>query len=242
MRTAAVLLAASLALGAPTLACAEPKGGAPQASPASGSYFPLSTGSRWLYTERTGLFGKRKIEVTALGPRPVRGLEPGVGELFVVREVGDRSFMGIDDAGVIGFRRDDEFWIRYSAIGEEGTGELRLFGEEGVWMLPLDPRPGQHWEQTSHLFQVPGSRGAVREWRGEVSRVRKLRVPAGVYEDVLKVTIEYRDPVASGGKPEITFEDYYARDVGLIKTITRNHVGGGWRKIVRTLTAYHEAE
>ena len=242
MRTAAVLLSASIALAQPMLARAEPKDETPQASAASNSYFPLATGARWLYTERTGLFGRRKIEVTALGPRTVQGLDPGVGDLFVVREVGDRSFMGIDDEGVVGFRRDEEFWIRYSAIGEESTGELRLFGEEGVQMLPLDPQPGQRWEQSSHLFQVPGSSGAVREWRGEVSREGRMRVPAGVYEDVLKVTIEYRDPVASGGKPEITFEDYYARNVGLIQTITRNHAGGGWRKIVRTLTAYHEAE
>ena len=245
MRTATLLLVGSIGFVLPAPARAGSTDATAQASATTGStYLPLSVGSRWVYAERTGAFRKRKIEVTALGPHAVRDLESGDGDLFVLREVGDQSFLGIEDNGVIGFRRDGDFWIRYSAIGEDSAGDFRLFGEEGVRVLPLDPRSGQRWEQDAHLFRVPGSRGAVRHWRGEISHLRKLRVPAGVYEDVLKVTIEYRDPVASaaGGKPEITFEDYYARDVGLIKTVTRNHAGGGWRKIVRTLTAYHRAE
>ena len=198
-------------------------------------HFPLATDMRWVYRERTGPFGGRRVVLTAETRKPVRGSPT---PLFVVRERGEGSFFGIEDTGLLGFAVRDDFVIRFSAIGEDSRGELRLFGEEGLRVLPLRPESGQQWEQEWHLFSVPGSQGAPRRWRARVERVDSLRVPAGRFRDVVRVEMQYWDPALSEGAAQLSFEDYYAAGVGLVKSVSRNHEGGPWRKVVRELTEF----
>jgi hypothetical protein len=200
-------------------------------------YFPLAEGTRWTYREQIGVFGvRRRIEVTARGPRAVRGLER---PLFVFQETGDRPFLGIDDSGFVGFLVEDGFVLRFSARGEDSRGELRIFGEGGVRMLPLAPRAGQRWEQESHLFVTPESSGAPRRWSAEVSLLDSLSVPAGRYRDLVRVVTRYWDPDLSTGEPQITFEDFYAAGVGLVRSVARNHERGRWSRVVRELVEFH---
>lgn len=200
------------------------------------AYFPLVTGMRWVYRERLGAFRTRRVVVTAGTSRRVRGLEAPV---FVFEERGDRPFLGIDDQGLLGFLVEDGFVVRFSALGEDSRGELRLFGEEGVRVLPVAPSDGQRWEQLAHLFAVPGSAGAAREWTAELERQDSIRVPAGRFRDVVKVVMHYRDPDLPEAGPQISFEDYYAAGVGLVRSIAHNHEGGSWRRIDRELVEFH---
>jgi len=199
------------------------------------AYFPLATGMRWTYRERTGPVGGRRVVVTAEDRRPVRGSST---PLFVVRESGEGSFFGIEDSGLLGFAVDGDFVIRFSAVGEDSRGELRIFGDEGLRVLPLHPEGGQHWDQEWHLFSVPGSRGAPRRFSARVERLASVRVPAGRFVDVVKVEMRYWDPALSQDRAQLSFEDYYAAGVGLVKSVSHNHEGGPWRTITRVLEAY----
>jgi hypothetical protein len=199
------------------------------------TYFPLASGMRWTYRERTGPFGGRRVMLTAEDRRPVRGSRT---PLFVVREEGEGSFFGIEDSGLLGFAVEGDFVIRFSAVGEDSRGELRLFGEEGLRILPREPEDGQHWEQEWHLFSVHGSQGAARSLSARVSRVASVTVPAGRFEDVVEVEMQYRDPAVSQDRPQLSFEDYYAAGVGLVKSVSHDHEGGFWRKVTRVLESY----
>jgi hypothetical protein len=227
----------ALLLTAPVRGETGPEAAAPRQEDAS-RYFPLAPGTRWVYRERVGLFRRRRVEVTALGLRPVRGLDT---PLFVFEERGDKPFLGIEDAGLLGFRIEEGFVVRFSALGEDSRGELRLFGEEGVRILPVAPRGGEHWEQLAHLFYTPGGAGAARQWESDLTLLRSLRVPAGRYRDVAKVVADYRDPELSQTSPEITYEDYYAPGVGLVRSVARNREGGFWKRVDRELVEFHPA-
>lgn len=227
----------ALLLIAPARAGAGPED-AGGAQPEAPRYFPLVPGTRWVYRERLGLFSSRRVEVTALGLRPVRGLDT---PLFVFEERGDKPFLGIEDSGLLGFRIEEGFVVRFSALGEDSRGQLRLFGEEGVRILPVAPRGGEHWEQLAHLFDVPGGAGAARLWQSELSLLPSLRVPAGRYRHVVKVVAQYRDPELPESTPEITYEDYYAPDVGLVRSLARNREGGFWKRVDRELVEFHPA-
>ncbi len=225
---------ASLVLALAALAGAAFATDGREAPPPGGEWLPLASGTRWVYREKAGWFGRRTIVHEARGWAEVRGLEHPV---WVVEERGDRPIFGMDDSGLLGFAREDGWLLRYSALGEDASGALRLFGEEGVRVLPAAPEPGQRWTQNAHLFRVPGAARAVRHWTGEIRRVKRLRVPAGRFEDLLRVTMQYRDPTLSE-RPQITFDDWYARGVGLVKSVTVNHEAGGWNRLVRELERY----
>jgi hypothetical protein len=231
-RPRAGIAAAALALLLAPAASAQPRG---DAAPAS-AYFPLVSGMRWVYRESLAPFRTRRVVVTALGTRHIHGIGTPV---FVFEEQGDRPFLGIDDHGLLGFLVEDGFVVRFSALGEDSRGELRLFGEEGVRVLPVAPLAGQRWEQLAHLFAVPGADGAAREWTAELERQDSIRVRAGRFRDVVKVVMHYRDPDLPEAGPQITFEDYYAAGVGLVRSIARNHERGSWRRIERELVEFH---
>ncbi len=237
-RHAVLALAAALAAGAaPSSAAEQPDAGASATDACA--YFPLAEGTRWVYRERTGLFGTRNVVMTARRPQSVEGLDRA---LVIVHEIGDRPFFGIDDEGLLGFLVEDGFVVRFSGIGEDSRGGLRVFGGEGLRILPTAPRDGQRWEQRLHLFSVPGSRGAPRQWTAEIERRDSIRVRAGRFDDVVRVRMRYWDPSLSDGSPQITYEDDYARGVGLVKSVARNHEAGAWRKVVRELEEFRPAD
>jgi hypothetical protein len=184
------------------------------------------------------MLGRRQVVWTAEAAREVRGADM---PLFVVREKGDGSFFGIEDSGLLGYAVVGEFVIGFSALGEDSRGELRVFGSEGLLMLPVHPAEGQSWEQELALFSTPESRGAPRHWNARVERLSSLSVPAGRFDDVVKVEMEYRDPSLSKERPQLSFEDYYAAGVGLVKSVSRNHEGGFWRTVTRELESFEPA-
>ena len=190
---------------------------------------------RWVYRERTGLLGRRRVVVTAEGERAIRGRD---GPLFVVRERGDRTYFGIEDSGLVGYAVEGDFVVAFSALGEDSRGDLRLFGVEGLRMLPLHPEDGQYWEQEWHLFATPESLGASRHWSARVERSGPVRVPAGHFQDVIEIEIQYRDPAVSSDRAQLSFEDYYAAGVGLVKSVSHDHEGELPRTTTRELESF----
>jgi hypothetical protein len=70
------------------------------------------------------------------------------------------------------------------------------------------------------MFGTPEGGGGRLGWNGVVKRIDELTVPAGTFQDVLVVETLYIDESESVPEPQVAYRDYYARGVGLIKSVT----------------------
>jgi len=64
------------------------------------------------------------------------------------------------------------------------------------------------------------------------------RVPAGTFKDVILVEMEYWDPSVDTAAPLIAYQDWYARGVGLLRSVTINLREGDKRMVEQTLESY----
>ena len=182
------------------------------------SYFPMVAGTRWVYEVRAFMHTSR-LEVAARGIEDVRGAP---APLFLVEERSQGGPAGFDDDGFAGYFVADGYVQRLSFLSEDPDGSVRLVGSEPNRVLPVAPTAGQRWEERSHVFTTPESVGGAQLWRAEVDDVPAVRVPAGRFDDVVMVRSAYLDPTVSD-EPLVTYEDVYARGVGLVRSVSRNH-------------------
>jgi len=211
-------LAGVLALGALT-ACAPTRNETVRASGAEAqSYFPMPPDARWTYEVRAG-FSKSRLDVTSRGMRDVKGAP---APLWIVAEQSEGAPYGLDEDGLAGYLVRDGYVSRVSFLSEDADGSIRLVSSEPTWVLPVDPHSGQRWEQTTHVFTSPEAKGGEQRWEGEVETTDGVSVPAGRFDDVVLVRTRYLDPSVSAD-PLITYEDYYARGVGLVRSVSHNH-------------------
>ena len=212
LRTAAAVVAA-LAL----LSCAATP--PPHAAgPAARDYFPMLPGAHWVYEMRTGLFTHTKLEVTSRGERPVRDSDSG---MFVFEEQADGELFGLEPAGLVGYRVSGAYVTRIAAIELGSDGVVHLFGHGAVAVLPVNPESGQHWSDQVDVFD--GSGAAPQRWTAEVENVGRVHVAAGTFDDVIVVRSASWDLEWKNDEPLHSYEDYYARGVGLIRSVAHNH-------------------
>jgi hypothetical protein len=213
LRSIAVL---ALTVGVASCATAPP----PHASgPAAHEYFPLLPGAHWVYELHTGPFSHTTLDVTARGERPVRGSETGI---FVVEERTAAELFGLEPSGLVGYRVADGYMTRVPALELGADGVVRVFGRDGVSILPMDPQPGQHWSDQVEVFDN-NSGESKQSWTARVENVGSLHVPAGTFKDVIVVRSEQWDREWKESEPLHSYEDYYARGVGLIRSVAHNH-------------------
>src|SRR5258706_3982781 len=169
LRSSAAL---ALLLGIASCASAPP----PHANGAAGrEYFPLLPGAHWVYELHTGPFSHTTLDVTARGERPVRGSETGI---FVVEERTAGELFGLDPSGLVGYRVADGYMTRVPALELGADGVVRMFGRDGVMVLPVDPQPGQRWtDQVAVFDNTPGE--SAQSWTARIENVGRLHVPAG---------------------------------------------------------------
>jgi len=211
-----VTAGALVLLGLALAACA---GGPPppRAPGAAGAdYFPLVPGARWTYELKGGLFSRVRLEVTALGERRVQGAD---GQLFLIEERLGSEVRGLEPSGFVGYGVADGYHTRIAAVDLDAAGRARVLGGEGVPLLPLDPRPGQRWSAESRVFD---SRSR-QHWTASVESAGRVSVPAGTFDEVIVVHSEQWDPGWSSDRPLNSYDDYYARGFGLIRSVSRNH-------------------
>jgi len=211
---------AALALGAAAVGCAFAP--PPHASGAAGrEYFPLLPGAHWVYELHTGPFSHTTLDVTARGERPVRGSPTGI---FVFEERTADELYGLDPSGLVGYRVADGYLTRVPALEMGTDGVVRIFGRDGIGMLPLEPQPGQRWADQVAVFDAPGGTGQSKQsWTATVESVGSMHVPAGTFDDVIVVRSEQWDREWRETEPLHSYEDYYARGVGLIRSVAHNH-------------------
>lgn len=206
--------------------------------PGADSYFPMVPGATWVYSLRTSL-GVLQVDVKAVGEMPLPG---ELGSVFVMEERNRGPSFGFVEVAPVGYLVRESYVARLAAIDYDDAGALRLLGQdEPVWMLPLDPKPGHAWGQQTRMFKTPEGGGAVLGWSGEVKPCPALVVPAGRFEDVVEIETIYRD-VSEGIEPKILYRDFYARGVGLLKSISQDPSGDPSNRIEQVLVDFHFPE
>jgi hypothetical protein len=218
MRSMLRRVVAALAFGLVIASCATAP--PPHADgPAAREYFPMLPGTHWVYDLHTGPFTHTKLDVTARGERPVRGSESGI---FVFEERTDGEVFGLDPLGLVGYRVADGYVTRIPALELGSDGVVHVFGHDAFAFLPVDPHTGQHWGNQVNVFDTPGSK-STQDWTAEVENVGRVHVPAGTFDDVIVVRSAHWDREWKETEPLHSYEDYYARGVGLIRSVAVNH-------------------
>lgn len=226
------LVALALLLSLP--GCGGP--GPPASGEAGGSYLPLVEGARWRYaisTQQGGL----EIEVTGQGERELSGAGRRV---FVMDERNLGPSLGFDEVAPVGYVVEQGFVARIEGIGYDRQGGLRELGQDApTRLLPLDPKPGDRWEQSNHLFGTPEGGGASLAWSAAITALTELDVPAGSFADVIEVVTTYYDDFPTiDPEPKVVYRDYYARGVGLVKSVTEDPSGDASHRIEQLLVDY----
>lgn len=210
--------------------------GPPASGEAGRSYLPLVQGARWRYavsTEQGGL----EIEVTGLGERE---LSSAGRRVFVMDERNLGPSLGFDEVAPVGYVVEQGFFARIEGIGYDRHGGLRELGQDApTRVLPLHPKPGDHWEQSNHLFGTPEGGGASLAWSAAIGDLKQLEVPAGSFSDVIEVVTTYYDDFPTiDPDPKVIYRDYYARGVGLVKSVTEDPSGDASHRIEQLLVDY----
>ena len=214
--------------------------GAAESRPASGAaaedYFPLVPGARWVYRLETDL-GSLRLEVTAKGEMTLEGRDEPV---FVLEETNRGPSLGFVETAPVAYVVEGEYVSRLEGVDYDEQGGLLLLGQDAaVKFLPRDPVPGLTWEQRTRLFQTPEGGGAQLGWHGEVKAKRELSLPSGTFSDVAVIEIVYSDVGGEGaGRTTAIYEDYYAKGVGLIRSVTRDPSGDPANSVELTLLEY----
>jgi hypothetical protein len=201
---------------------------------AANEYFPLVKGAHWRYKLALEI-GSGEVEVVARGDSPVEGL-PGVA--FIMDEHAlNAEALGIVEVGPTAYVARDGFLCRYTGLDYRSEKELRMLGgEDPARVMPLGAMPGAEWTNETRLLEQPENGGGkVIKWTGRTKLVPELVVPAGTFRDVLLVETEYWDQKVNPDAALLSYHDYYARGVGLLRSVTRNMRDGGAQMVEQTL-------
>jgi hypothetical protein len=188
---------------------------------AANEYFPLVPGAHWRY-KLTLEIGDGEVEVVARGDSAVEGL-PGLAFIMDEHALGANQ-LGIAEVGPTAYVARDGFLCRYTGLDYRSPTLLRMLGEEDpARVMPLGAAPGAEWSNETRLLQQPeNGGGGLIKWTGRTKHVAELVVPAGTFNDVLLVETEYWDPSQNAGSPLLSYHDYYARGIGLLRSVTTN--------------------
>ncbi len=206
---------------------------APGAS--SEEFFPLVKGARWVY-KLDLVVTQTEIEVIAKGQTDIDGLAGGA---FVMDERTVGKSFGMAPVGPTAYVAQDGFLARYTGMDYASADHLKMLGgEDPTRVIPLGATPGSEWTNETRLMQQPEGGGGLIKWTGRTKRADAVTVPAGTFNDVILVETEYWDPSVEDDKPLISYEDWYGRGVGLLRSVTKNSRDGGKRMAEQTLESY----
>jgi hypothetical protein len=203
--------------------------------PAATEFFPLVKGARWTY-KLDLVVTSTEIEVLAKGDTQVEGL----GQLaFVMDERNLGQALGMAPVGPTAYVAADGFISRYSGLDYTRADHLKMLGvEDPTRVIPLGAAPGAEWTNETRIMEQPEGGGGRIKWTGRTVRAESVTVPAGTYTDVILVETEYWDPGIDEEHPLISYQDWYARGVGLLRSVTSNVRDGGKRMAEQSLESY----
>jgi hypothetical protein len=202
----------------------------------AGDYFPMVAGARWEYSLGSGRLGRTRVSVEGQGMREVPGLSEPV---YVVTETAPGGPLNTVDTSPVAYVVGDAFIARYMGIDFDGEDRLRLLGKEDpTWILPLAIESGQSWTQDTRMLELPEAESGKNRWTGQVEFPLTVEVPAGSFRDCVKVRAEYWDETVSRERPLMVYEDYYARGVGLVRSVSQDQREGAAPPLEQELLRY----
>lgn len=201
---------------------------------AAKEYFPLVPGAHWHYKLALEI-GDAEVEVVARGDSAVEGL-PGLAFIMDEHALGAEA-LGIVEVGPTAYVARDGYLCRYTGLDYRSPTELRMLGgEDPARVMPIAAAAGAEWTHTTRVLEQPeNGGGGLIKWTGRTKLVAELVVPAGTFTDVLLVETEYWDPSVNADAPLLSYHDYYARGIGLLRSVTRNMRDGGTQMAEQTL-------
>ena len=181
-------------------------------------YWPMTPGSRWVYSE-TDSEGTRQRVVVTVTDR-TKQIANGV-ETRVVRDVVTEGGQPVevtddwyaqDSAGNIWYMGEDTAeYENGKVVSREGSFEAGVDGAQPGIIMPADPQVGMTFRQEYYAGEA--------EDEGEIVLLgQQAEVPAGHYEDV--VMTKDTNPL----EPKVLEFKFYAPDVGPVLAVS---VSGG---------------
>jgi hypothetical protein len=234
LRRLALSLGLAAAVGAVGLGCGRSSESSRAPGVAAQEYFPLVPGAHWRYKLALEI-GSGEVEIVARGDAAIEGL---AGLAFVMDEHAlSAEQLGIAEVGPTAYVARDGFLCRYTGLDYREPERLRMLGgEDPARVMPLGATPGSSWTHETRLLEQPeNGGGGFIKWTGRTKQVPELVVPAGAFVDVLLVETEYWDPSVNADAPLLGYQDYYARGVGLLRSVTKNLRDGGIQMAEQTL-------
>ena len=192
-------------------------------------------GAHWTY-KLDLVVASTQIEVVAKGDAQVDGL----GQLaFVMDERNLGQGLGLAPVGPTAYVVSDGFLCRYTGLDYTQSDRLKMLGKEDpTRVIPLGAAPGTEWTNETRLLEQPEGGGGLIKWTGRTKRAESVTVPAGTFKDVILVETEYWDPSIDSDQPLIAYQDWYARGVGLLRSVTTNVRDGGKQMAEQSLESY----
>jgi hypothetical protein len=219
------------------LAACSPDAPSEVAAGAAGQqYFPLVEGARWVYRVDFGRLRRGELEIVGKGARSVDGL---AGQVFINDEVIDGKAVGFSDVAPVGYFEVEGYLGQVSGLDYDEKGGVHvLAGEDPKRILPVDPKSGASWEDSSRMFELPEGGGSVSRWTYRLEARESLEGPAGTFREVLMVESKQWDTEVSEDRPVRRFEDYYARGIGLVRSVSFDEQEGGRQIVEQSLLRY----
>jgi hypothetical protein len=181
---------------------------------AGGNFFPLQTGSRWIYQVAypgaSHTFLTERVEATN-GSDEARVSSEYSGYVAVLPTDLQRAYRPEASQIQIRYEFTGDFITRTESVGA-GRDTID-FKEQGF--LPRNLRPGQEW---SNSFSPAFFGLSIRQHHRTFVESGVVIVPAGAFANCIRIETEtsYK---AVGAGTEHYFVDWYAPNVGIVKTL-----------------------
>ena len=187
-------------------------------------FFPSTEDSRWVYRFTNHQSDSHsRITIRARRGQQVGDLKMTDPHVFEETREEERS-------PIVYFQDEHGYLTQFldANYGPSDTLQLPPHVNDAVQILPPHLAPGVEWTQRAVLV------GRVR-WQHKVAATESVSVPAGVFADAYRIeaTVEPEDAgdittmMNKYGMFGYRYTDWYARDVGLVKSTTRGLVNDG---------------
>ncbi len=189
-------------------------------------YWPMTPGSRWIYSETETGEPDLKVEVTVTNRTKMiaNGIEANVVHDVVTEngepiEVTDDWYAQDSDGNVWYMGEETVEYENGKPVTRAGSFEAGVDGAQPGIIMPANPEPGLAYRQEYYKGEA--------EDTGEIVSVgEQAEVPAGHYEDVLVTKDE--NPL----EPKVLEFKFYAPEVGPVLAVGVSG-GGGREDLIR---------
>jgi hypothetical protein len=190
-------------------------------------YWPMSPGSRWVFTERDFEGNEQRIEITVTNrTKTIQGIEATVVR-DVVTENGELvedtfDWFAQDKDGTLWYMGEDTTeYENGKPTTKKGSWEAGRDGAQAGVYLPGDPEVGMAYRQEYR-------KGEAEDETEILSLDEQVEVPTGLYENVL-MTKDYT-PL----EPRLLEHKFYAKGVGPVLVLGVS--GGSFREELVSFT------